>query len=194
MDYFSKKRALFWTIIGLLMVNIISLGSIWYFNMCKDHPFDRRKMGFHPPFQMERVLGLSDEQKQQFRESREKHRGLSKPIHTKVMGLKKELMLEIFKDEPDAEREDLLTKEILIQKGQFEKLTHEHFKELKTFCTEEQTVKLKKTLLRLVDFMGSHKGRKRRGDHFRTEKFEKDSPPSFQKHGERGGHPFSEDE
>lgn len=194
MDYFSKKRVLFWIIISFLVINIISLGGIWYVHLNKDAHFDRRMMGFRPPHRMERILGLSEDQKQKFRESKQKHQELSQPIHEKINGLKKELMGEIFKDDYNSEKTDVLRQELVTQFSQFEKLTHDHFKELKTFCTKEQELKLKQFLIGLVDFMGPHRGKRRHGMMFGSGRFKKSPHSSFWKQTEKESPSFSADE
>lgn len=186
MDYFSKKKTLFWIIIILLCVNVMSLGALWFITLHNSDERFSRDMRRHSfkRFHLEDRLGLNNEQRKKFREFRAQHREKTIPIHYKIETLKKQLIIGLMDGKPPKEEERLIA-EIGQQFSQFEKMTYTHFGNLKSICNHAQQKQLKRELIRFIEHKTPFKGRKWRG-HRHGVHHGNGGPPHFSDQMEKG--------
>ncbi len=150
MDYFTKNKMLFWCVIVLVIVNIITLTTFW---MQKPHTPPVHKQGSKQDGQalMAQRLGLTDEQAGQIAEIRADHFSRTKPLQDEMHQIRLELLDEIFADQPDPERINELLETLKNQLGEFEANLCDHFQQLKDVCTQEQVDELKTMLRDLIE-------------------------------------------
>jgi hypothetical protein len=156
MDFIRKHTFTFWTIVILVILNILTLATIYI--------QQSRTKGFLPPpvgdagrdrrgdtrrF-LEQELNLTREQARQFHELRMEHFRLTGPMNEKISGLKKEIIIEIFKSSPDAEKVARLTGEIGALTVEMERFFSEHLKGLKSVCREDQLEKLQRLFFKIL--------------------------------------------
>ncbi len=135
-----KIKSLYILVGVLLLINIATLGFIWYTTVKV-----KAELGIHPPRPdknnsfLADELGLTGEQLNKFDTlKKEHHEGVQK-IMTQTKELKDELF-ECIKKGDDAKAKDLAEKLSENNKA-MELLTYEHFKEVRSICNEEQKVK-----------------------------------------------------
>lgn len=148
MDFVRKNKFAFWTIVLLVILNLLTLGTLW-FQKGKAERFPRRVPGGPDGLRyvgrfMERELDLSKEQARQFRELRRRHFQKTREIREKVRVLKKEILKEAFKPTPDAEKAARMIEAVGAGYAEMERFLFEHFKDLKSVCREEQSEKLQR--------------------------------------------------
>lgn len=150
MDYFTKNKMLFWCIIILVILNVVTMASFWL----KRPPFGP---GGRPGGERSghRIMGdqlhLSAEQIQQFAEIRNKHFSQIRPLQEQSHQLRLDLLDEIFTVNPDQAKINELLTELGDKQSQFEMNLFNHFQELKTACNQQQTEALKTMLINLIE-------------------------------------------
>ena len=145
MDFFSKHKFATITIVILVLLNLFTISIILIrefrgpfptFNPTQDRARADRVMHF-----LKNELDLTKDQSKQFRQLRHDHFEEVQKIQNEMHDLKKEIMDELFTDQPNEEKLEGLTQKI----GQFESkremLTFRHFLNMKSVCTIEQKEK-----------------------------------------------------
>ena len=149
MDIFTKNRATVTTIILLIVINVFTLLIIW---------FDGRGI-FGPPrmepprenddrmaFFLKNELGLNEAQVQQYHQLRQKHLEQTREINENIHHLKKELLDQLFSDRVDSQKVNKLIQSIGEKQKIAERITFNHFLEMKNLCGEGQQEKLHRLL------------------------------------------------
>ena len=150
MDYFTKNKMLFWCVIILVLINIVTLTFFWV----TKPPFgvlpgpERRPDGGKI---MEEQLQLSAEQAQQFEQIRNKHFIRTMPLQDDIHKIRLDLLDEIFSSEPNQTKIQSLYTDLENKQRQFNELLFEHFQELKNTCNKEQVEELKIMLRDLIE-------------------------------------------
>lgn len=150
MDFFTKNKMLFWCVIVLVIVNVVTLTTVW---SRKPHPARPAGSGGPQDGQaiMQERLHLSDDQVQQFERIRSEHFMRTRPLQDDMHKIRMDVLDEIFAPEPD----DVKILEQLAELGnlqyKFEDQLFEHFRELKEVCDYKQTEELKKMLRGLIE-------------------------------------------
>ena len=149
MDYFTNKRFVIWTIVILVILNLLTISAFWFTNIFRIFPIQRiaiheindknHKQG--DKF-LEEELNLSEEQKKKFEDSREKHHNQSKALHEEIYVLKEQLIDELFSTEVDSSRIKMLSEEIGLKQTELEMQNNAHILELISICKPEQQEKL----------------------------------------------------
>lgn len=144
-----KIKSLYILVGVLLLINIATLGFIWYTTVNVKAELER-----HPPRPdnnnsfLADELGLTGEQLNKFDTLKsEHHQGVQK-----IMGQTKELkdqLFECIKTGDDAKAKELAGKLSENNKA-MELLTYEHFKEVRNICNENQKIKFDRILVELV--------------------------------------------
>jgi periplasmic protein CpxP/Spy len=148
MDIFSKQKLVGWLIIVLIVTNVLTLSIIWFKEL------NRKQPASPPPPPREQVnkyldeqLNLSPEQKELFNKYREQHADTTRMFNDKIAFLKREILLETFKDNPDKNKiHDLIGKMGGVQKD-YEEFLFRHFKNLESVCDPQQKEILKRIFL-----------------------------------------------
>lgn len=150
----SKIKTLVWTIIALIVLNIGSLGFLWYKQVTRPGQLPPpRNQQANPDKFLEMELQLTDEQVAAFSELRQQHQQETRKIRQVIHGLSGNLVEELFKSQPDTARVAALSDEIGRKQAEYERITYSHFDELKQVCTPDQQEKLRVILFEMLDNM-----------------------------------------
>ena len=148
MDIFSKQKLVGWLIIVLIVTNALTLSIIWFKELSRKQPVTP------PPSPREQVnnyldeqLNLSPEQKELFNKYREQHADTTRMFNDKIAFLKREILLETFKDNPDKNKIDNLIGKMGGVQKDYEEFLFRHFKNLESVCDPEQKEILKRIFL-----------------------------------------------
>jgi hypothetical protein len=145
MSALFKERAAAWTIALLLILNLATLSTIWFKEI--------RRPDFGPPkpdgrndnisLFLKSELAWSDSQVQAYEFLRNTHLGKSRAVMTEMRELKRELLDELFEDEPDSLKAGLLIQSINQKQMEMEQLNYSYFVALKKLCGDEQKDRLR---------------------------------------------------
>jgi hypothetical protein len=132
----NNKR--FWIVLVaiLVLVNVISLGFLW-FGRYKHEKHSFRDEKPNTEQMIKKKLNLSDEQLRQFKSERKRHFRQVRPLESELRDLKKQL----FEMNVDGISEvDISPKlsEIRQVQGEIDSLTYSHFATLRSYCHEDQ--------------------------------------------------------
>ena len=150
MDYFTKNKMLFWCVIILVILNVVTLTSFWIGKptaRLPEHPGGERRVQKI----MEEQLRLSAEQAERFEQIRNEHFMRTRPLQGDMHKIRLDLLDEIFASESDDVKIQELLAELGNKQNEFEKRLFSHFHELKEACNEQQTKELKYMLLDLIE-------------------------------------------
>jgi len=155
MDIFREKRATTWTIIILVVINLVALGTIlWHMT--------RRPQGPPPPqrgvsdqtqYFLRNELDLSEKQAQRFEELGRHHHQESMRIQDDINRLTAEMMAELFQKEPDLEKVKILAEDIGSIEAEKEMLLFNHFLNLAEVCEPGQREKFNTIIHELLDMI-----------------------------------------
>jgi Spy/CpxP family protein refolding chaperone len=145
MDIFTKNRFTFWTIVILVILNISTISMLWFNQnrrigaspQIREPRQDQRTLQF-----LQKELNLTDEQIQQYDQLRQTHAEQTRLLVNDVRDSKREMMNEIFNDEPDIARAMQIADLIGKKQTELERITFKHFSDLKELCGKEQLDKL----------------------------------------------------
>lgn len=146
MDIFAKKRFTLWTIILLVVLNISTISMLWL--------NQKNRPGVPPPLRalrqdqrtlqfLQKELNLTDAQIQQYDQLRQAHAHQTRGLINDIRGLKQKMMDEIFNDEPDSTKAMEIAGLIGEKQTEVERMTFNHFLDLKELCGKDQIGKLK---------------------------------------------------
>jgi len=148
MDIFSKQKLVGWLLVVLIVTNALTLSIIWFKELNRKQP----ETPSPPPREqvnnyLDVQLNLSPEQKELFKKYREQHADTTRMFNDKIAFLKREILLETFKDNPDKNKiHDLIGKMGGVQKD-YEEFLFRHFKNLESVCNPQQKEILKRIFL-----------------------------------------------
>ncbi|MCB0724504.1 MAG: Spy/CpxP family protein refolding chaperone [Ignavibacteriae bacterium] len=152
MDIFSKNKFLAWVIIILIVLNVLSLGALWFQKNREPRPMHEypgrlpdNKKG--PGDFLAKELGLSEEQVKQFDTLREQHRTTVDGLLKEMQDAREELFAQVKSDNPDMSKVEQLESTIGQKTTELEKATFEHFKQLRAICTDEQKTKFDEIII-----------------------------------------------
>ena len=141
MNIFVKQRITSWVVLLLVLLNVLSLGIIWYLQF---RPVPR----LQPPAHFDPVLGflekelvLTQEQTELFEALREQHRQATRELVDSVNQLKKALTEEAFTASPDTTKAEQLAETIGAQQAELETLRFNHFLDIQALIEPEQLEK-----------------------------------------------------
>jgi Spy/CpxP family protein refolding chaperone len=144
MDLIRQNKFIGWVIAILVLLNLLSLSTIWIQSSRNNPPPARvpgnPQAGSLPLLQRE--LGLTPDQTKRFEEMRKTYQESSKPINDELDGMKLSLTDEIFKSNPDQQRIDSMASKIGAQQSKLEVLRFNHFAQLAQICDSVQKEKL----------------------------------------------------
>lgn len=143
MNYFTKKRLVFWSVTLLIIMNISSLATVWWQQhrrpgpMPADHPPSQRASQF-----LKHELGLSETQVEQFEAMQRRHFDKARALNDSMRQLKHQLFNELSAEAPDTSKAAIIADQIGKKQTQLDKLTFNHLLDLKNMCTPSQQKKL----------------------------------------------------
>jgi Spy/CpxP family protein refolding chaperone len=176
MNFFTKIRATSW-IIGLLVIlNLLTLSTIWFqqFRRPPQTPPSQENRSETVQLFLQRELNLTDQQAQQFTTLRTQYLATSRVLMQDVMALRKTLTEEMFATSPDTPKADQIAEQIGVKHAEVERLLFSHLLELKAVCEPEQQAKFQRLMQEILDMMKS-------GDQPRPQ--EQSRPPEAQRSG-----------
>lgn len=147
MDIFTQKRYLFFIIILLVILNLATLLMLWF-----GHPGAARPDAPpHSPRQaqarMEKLLkeelGFDAAQTSAYFHLQRQHREKIRKLEMEIRQIKKQMFDEVLAENPKPTLSDSLLKLAQGKQAQIEKLTFQHFLDLKKMCKADQQKKLK---------------------------------------------------
>lgn len=147
MDFLSSKRFVTTALVMLIMLNIALMGVIWWQNFVSGsfHSVEiTRFYGGNGP--AVNGLELTEQQKNAFMRLRQEHFRKSMPAVQAIIALKKELIAESVKTNPDRKKVTAIADSIGKRQAWLESDLATHFHELANLCTPAQRESLEKML------------------------------------------------
>ena len=154
MDTFAKNNFTKWTIVILVVLNMIALGTIFMSRIQRPRPLPPPQKGQGPQsmhFFLKQELGLSVEQMDLFKILGDEHRRQTQPLQERIHRLKKEMMGEMFSPDLGKEGVDRIAEEIGILEAQMQKALYSHFKDFASICNTEQRQKFEVLINDVLD-------------------------------------------
>jgi Spy/CpxP family protein refolding chaperone len=149
MTIFTKQHMTGWIIGLLIILNILSVGTIWFLQF-RRQPLPP-KIGPEPVQHfLEAELQLTQEQAQQFERLRQEHSQAAKALNDAGHQLKGTLLNEVFTDSPDLEKVKHLAEEIGKKQTELDLLLFQHLLALKSLCSPEQADRLQTLIHEVV--------------------------------------------
>ncbi len=145
MDLIKQNRFIGWVIAILVILNLVTVAIIWTLYFDQSHSSvkpDKVSPPSDPILLMQREIGLTDGQAQQYEQLREKHKGDMRAINDELDDLKLQMADEVFNPGLDEKQIKSLAEKIGQLQTELEKLRFNHFRELALVCNEEQKAKL----------------------------------------------------
>ena len=148
---YDRNRGLVWLVVALIILNIGSMGFLWYRESNKPpRPTASPRQLADPGEFIEKELNLTEAQSKAFTELRLKHQGDMRKIQDDIFQLSKDLVEELFKPSPDSNTIVSISEDIGRKQADFEKLMFFHFNKLKEICEPEQREKLRQMLFEII--------------------------------------------
>ncbi|NTU58160.1 MAG: periplasmic heavy metal sensor [Chlorobiaceae bacterium] len=139
MDFLSSKRFVTVALMALVMLNITLLGVIWWQSIAtKSYRSVEVTQYYSRNGSMAPELSLDEKQKTAFLKLRQEHFRKSKPEIQKIILLKKELIHEAVKPNPDKAKLEAIADSIGQRQTKIETDLATHFHELSELCTPAQ--------------------------------------------------------
>ncbi|MCK5076534.1 MAG: periplasmic heavy metal sensor [Calditrichia bacterium] len=144
MDIFTKNKLTTLLIVLLLILNISMIGIILFghFNrpgMRPPGPGPNSDNSFHF---MTRELGLSEDQKEKFKQLRKEHFIITRDLNDNMRDIKRKITEELFKDNVDTVKVNRFLIDFGKTHEEFEREVFNHFLALKEACLPHQKQKL----------------------------------------------------
>jgi Spy/CpxP family protein refolding chaperone len=150
MDFFTKNKLLFWCVMVLMLLNVLTLASVWLHR--PPVPFGGMHQGRISGLEiMQKQLGLSKEQSRQIERIRNEHFARTDPILDEMRKIRLDVLDEVFASEPNRAKTNEYIEELGKKQIQFETKLYNHFAELKQACTPGQRGDLKRMLVRVIE-------------------------------------------
>ena len=152
MDFLSSRRFVTIVLAILVVLNLVLLGTLWWQNSHK--PEKKEKVTSTYQYKNKKSffkeqLKLTQEQSKQFNTLRRQHFRTTLPSLLAISGLKKQLIQEAVKAEPDTQAIKILSGRIGRQQAIIEYRLAWHFNSLAKVCTPEQRDSLQQMLVRV---------------------------------------------
>lgn len=147
MNMMFNSRWSLWAIIILIVLNIVLLGTVWYFHLNRSGPPPMQKPGLKPDEFFARELGLSDGQIRTLNTLRDEHMRRGDSLRALIFGLNNRMLDEFFAPSPDSAVIKALADSVGVLHARLEMSLIEHVSDLQNFCTPEQQEKLKQLII-----------------------------------------------
>ena len=155
MNFFTKIRITSWLLGLLVLLNVLTLGTIWFQQFRRPpaplSPQDKRSED-QQRF-LEQELGLTEQQSQQFQTLREQFFLQSNTIMHEIHQLRKTMTDELFSSSPDTQKAHKLAEEIGAKHAEQERLMFHHFLELASVCQPAQREKFQALMRELLEML-----------------------------------------
>ncbi|HWR00665.1 MAG TPA: periplasmic heavy metal sensor [Chlorobaculum sp.] len=139
MDFLSSKRFVTTALIVLVLLNTTLLSVLWWQNIAtRSYRSVEVTQYYSRNVPMGPDIALNDKQKESFKKLREEHFRKSMPEVQQIIALKKELINESVKTNPDKNKLGAIADSIGRRQSKIEKDLATHFHELAEICTPAQ--------------------------------------------------------
>ena len=154
MDIFKQNRNLKMAVMILVVLNILALTFLWL-GRPKNHPpeeflrnpiEDNRRI----MVMLKDELGFDDRQAEEYLELRKNHRIAVDKLEREIRRIKKQMFDEALKEGTNIAISDSLLNLAQTKQAEIEKLTFQHFVELKNLCGPEQKDKLQNLIHKIL--------------------------------------------
>lgn len=155
MDFFQKPKLLTFTIIGLFILNLATLGYLWFSrphgllqprNM---NPRMEQRGGF-----LEEQLNLNDNQRDEFLKLKEEHHKLAEPLQDSIHILKDRMFDIISSGQADTLKAGEIARSIGECQKQLELVAFNHFSKMRGICDDNQKQKFDKVMKNVMMMVG----------------------------------------
>ncbi|HEY5123268.1 MAG TPA: hypothetical protein VIK14_05980 [Ignavibacteria bacterium] len=139
METKSRNRILYLLLVGLVMMNLVTLGFLWMYKF-KEH----RQIQQPPPpppagkILLEQELRFSKEQAEKFDKLRNEHSTSARKIVDDIAMLKENLFETIKENGGDDSKATKIADEIGNRQKELDLITYNHFKDIRNLCDEKQ--------------------------------------------------------
>lgn len=180
MDFLSSKRFITTSLLLLVLLNITLVGVLWWQNFVttsyRSVEITRMYSSGDPG---KNNLLLTEKQKNAFMKLRQEHFRKTRPTLKKIIALKKELIAESIKPEPDKARLSAIADSIGKHQVWLENDLATHFHQLSLICTPEQRDPLEAMLNKIytVRYQKISSWRERPDKDHREDRHEHEPPP-----------------
>ncbi len=147
MDVFKQKKYLQWTVVLLVILNLLTLTVLWLGR--PKHPGPGRS-SLPPGEEVHRIkqllkdqLGFNDTQVEKYLQLRQVHREQLERLDAEIRELKRKMFDQVLKEQTPQTISDSLLSQVLAKQAALEKLTFQHFLALKDLCGPGQKEKLR---------------------------------------------------
>ncbi len=149
---YEKNKMLVWLVLTLIIMNLGSLGFLWYREtIMPPKPIRPPRAQDRPIDFIANELQLSEDQITAFRELQRNHQKQTAELRRGIHKLSKDIIDELFRQNPDTARVTVMANEIGQKQAAFEKSLFDHFGEFKEVCNPEQEEKLRGLLFDLLE-------------------------------------------
>ncbi|GAB4376953.1 MAG: hypothetical protein Kow0042_23920 [Calditrichia bacterium] len=147
MNVFKQNRYLWITITVLVVINLVTLSLLWM-----GRPVGPKQgHGPLPPNQdrqrirqlLQEQLSFTDEQIERYLALRQEHRQETRRLDAEIRELKRKMFDRVLEEQAPPAISDSLLNLVLAKQAELEKVTFQHFLDLKNLCGPEQREKLK---------------------------------------------------
>ena len=176
MTFFTSKRLVTAAFVLLVLLNTALLSILWQQNNHRTETTHGVRQFDHDHF-FAGKLGLSELQSASFQKLRQQHFLKVRPEIDAVALLKKQLVEESLKDNPDSKTTESIIEGIGLHQAAIERQLVLHFNQLAKLCKPEQRKRLKDVLENMAAHR-SHGGRGRWGEGAPLSRGECNRPPA----------------
>jgi hypothetical protein len=164
MNYFRNQKLLLWSVIILVIMNLITLSSFWIFGKRMNHPPHRNHSNECSQNFLSHELKFSKEQENKFILSEKSFFPKLEKLYGNIHKEKVLLSEKLFESKYDTLFVDSLIKNIANNHAEIEKVLFNHFKEINNFCDKKQQEKLKMILKNMLRFFEPGGGMRPQGN------------------------------
>jgi len=147
MDIFKQKHYLGLVVILLVLLNLTTLTMLWIGRPERQAPLRGPRNLIEEQHRIQQLLkeelGFDEAQIEQYLQMRRKHGERVRQLDEEIRQLKKQMFDEVLQENPQPTLSDSLLKLTQEKQLQIERLTFQHFLDLKKICKPEQQDKLK---------------------------------------------------
>lgn len=154
MNFFEKSKVLTIAILGLLILNFVTLAFLIFHRPHFPFPIEpprKEARGF-----LENELNLTDQQKIEFNRLREEHISTVAQIQDSIKPLKDQLFDQIKNDRVDTATVNSITSKIAENQKRIELATFYHFNKIRTLLNDEQKKKFDMVMKDMLKMTGPH--------------------------------------
>jgi periplasmic protein CpxP/Spy len=136
MNTLAKKNLLLWSVIILILANIMMLATFFITRVQKaPHPSQT------PAVFIEKELGFDESQKQKFDDLRKDHHNQSEEIRRKINEEEDTLFSLLPNSSASDSAKEQLIKQLAFNKSEIDRMTFDHFRKVREMCNPAQQKK-----------------------------------------------------